>query len=79
MGIYCRLFYKNAYQFALTFAVDKLSLKKTTMVSLHNDISDRERVLELNILTGGTTNLSSVGFAVVGTLLWPMISSGIGE
>jgi hypothetical protein len=41
-----------------------------------NDISDRERNLELDMINGRDTN--SIGLSLIGVLLWPAISSGMG-
>jgi hypothetical protein len=41
-----------------------------------NDISDRERNLELDMINGRET--SSIGISLLGAILWPVISSGMG-
>jgi hypothetical protein len=44
--------------------------------STTNDISDRERNLELDMINGRET--SSIGISLLGAILWPVISSGMG-
>lgn len=48
----------------------------TTTTTTNENISDRERNLELEMINGRDT--SSIGLSLIGVLLWPAISSGIG-
>lgn len=85
-----RLFYKNAYRFAQRYLTKNLSLQDASLLSSStppntsnrssressNDISDRERNLELDMINGRGT--SSIGLSLLGALLWPAISSCMG-
>lgn len=72
------------YQLAQRYLIENLSLQDTpspTPVSREqrrgsNDISDRERILEFDLIIGRNSN--SVGRAFLGALLWPVASSVMG-
>jgi hypothetical protein len=85
-----RLFYKNAYRLIQRHMTKNLSLQEPSVLSSNtqttsrrrsrgsamNDISDRERNLELDMINGRET--SSIGISLLGAILWPVISSGMG-
>ncbi|KAL9538630.1 hypothetical protein PS6_011502 [Mucor atramentarius] len=85
-----RLFYTNVYRFAQRYLTKNLSLQDASLLSSStppntsnrssressNDISDRERNLELDMINGRGT--SSIGLSLLGALLWPAISSCMG-
>lgn len=52
------------------------SRSRNSRGSATNDISDRERNLELDMINDRET--SSIGLSLLGAILWPVISSGMG-
>ncbi|KAI8080583.1 hypothetical protein BDF21DRAFT_339694 [Thamnidium elegans] len=84
-----RLFYKNAYRLAQRYVTKNLSLQDPIILSRPNNnnnrrrgsssanISDRERNLEFDMINGRDT--SGIGLSLIGVLLWPVISSGMGR
>lgn len=81
-----RLFYKNAYKLVQRYMTKNLSLQDPIILSSNrtsrrrgsstDNISDRERNLELDMINGRDT--SSIGLSLIGVLLWPVISSSMG-
>ncbi|KAG2209925.1 hypothetical protein INT47_003360, partial [Mucor saturninus] len=80
-----RLFYKNAYKLVQRCLTKNLSLQEPIILSSARvgrrrgsteNISDRELNLELDMINGRDT--SSIGLSLIGVLLWPAISSGMG-
>lgn len=80
-----RLFYKNAYKLVQRYLTKNLALQDPIILSSSRsgrrrgsteNISDRERNLELDMINGRDT--SSIGLSLIGVLLWPAISSGMG-
>lgn len=72
------------YQLAQRYLIENLSLQKDTPAAVSTrderrgsrDISDRERLVEFELIIGRNTN--SAGRAFLSALLWPVASNLMG-
>ncbi|KAI7905489.1 uncharacterized protein BX663DRAFT_499905 [Cokeromyces recurvatus] len=84
-----RLFYKNIYRMAQRYLTKNLLIIQQNTSTITNNtttrrrqgstsvnITERERNIELDMINGRGTG--SIGLSLLGALLWPVISSGIG-